>query len=691
MKTLLLSAICVLISVALWGQNEGHTWKFAVGTSSPFMSTAAIENSPSRQLLQLGNGTVVTGVSDNIGLGTSCSVNQEVATFTTGTGFEFINDNGSGEPIVRDSWTLEMVVKFDVLPNDGWVRLAGFKDVSQIADESQQGFYISEQSKIIFFHSPNLGEYAAFNDGHTLTADTWYHIIITRNNNNSRITLYVNGNEVGFIADIGKWFVPEASNNFNINFIKDEGYNYGNPPLYDESSGSVYKLSVFNRSFSSVDAVNRFATICSDEEITSSNNSRGLEWKFTADPLPATHTAVAAGGTLLASDLLTLDVIGAGNFVSIEDDLSSFSASCAPPSIVGSYDAGVGFTYNNTPLFIQNDYTIEMTVKLINSNDYIRLFGFNDLNDPGPQSDYGIYLNQDGIFNYVFPFEGQTAGLNSPPLVTDVAQWNHYTFTRSTADKKIKIYVNGLFVHEFDDAMNAAVAQTANNYALHFLKDNTAGDNPNRNTEGHIYKIALFNTALPEVYVQQRYDNLCGAIAIPLPVRLVNFTADKNASSVQVKWTTSSEQNNAGYEILRSGNGTDFTSIGFVEGKGSTNETSSYAFVDNTPLPGLNHYRLKQKDFSGEVSYSHIKTVDFSKSAQEIKLFPNPARSVITVTQLKAGDRLSIFNNQGALISRKNVANAQETISIESLPQGVYLLQVMDSKNQSKVIRFTKL
>src|SRR5690606_22436244 len=71
----------------------------------------------------------------------------------------------------------------------------------------------------------------------------------------------------------------------------------------------------------------------------------------------------------------------------------------------------------------------------------------------------------------------------------------------------------------------------------------------------------------------------CDEASIPLPVELSSFSASVVSGSVHLKWTTSSEINNHGFEIERN-SGEKFVTVGFVDGSGTTTESRSYSFID---------------------------------------------------------------------------------------------------------------
>ena len=121
-----------------------------------------------------------------------------------------------------------------------------------------------------------------------------------------------------------------------------------------------------------------------------------------------------------------------------------------------------------------------------------------------------------------------------------------------------------------------------------------------------------------------------------VPVELTSFTTSvlQNEKAVQLNWTTATETNNSGFEILRfAQNDNEWETIGFVPGFGTTTEPKSYSFTDDlslTPNLTLTHtlrYRLKQIDFDGTSTYSNEIEVAVDFLPKEFVLYqnyPNP-------------------------------------------------------------------
>ena len=89
----------------------------------------------------------------------------------------------------------------------------------------------------------------------------------------------------------------------------------------------------------------------------------------------------------------------------------------------------------------------------------------------------------------------------------------------------------------------------------------------------------------------------------PLPVELSQFSAKFVRDEVVINWTTESELNNAGFNILRStSRAKNFHRINakLIEGAGTTGQRNTYQFIDKTAKSDVAYYyRLEDVDLSG--------------------------------------------------------------------------------------------
>ncbi|HMQ70535.1 MAG TPA: choice-of-anchor J domain-containing protein, partial [Ignavibacteria bacterium] len=91
----------------------------------------------------------------------------------------------------------------------------------------------------------------------------------------------------------------------------------------------------------------------------------------------------------------------------------------------------------------------------------------------------------------------------------------------------------------------------------------------------------------------------------PLPVELESFVSVINGSNVDLKWSTSSELNNAGFDIERSANNV-WSKVGNVKGNGTSSIINNYFYSDRNLATGSYSYRLKQIDFNGNFKYYNL-------------------------------------------------------------------------------------
>ncbi len=70
----------------------------------------------------------------------------------------------------------------------------------------------------------------------------------------------------------------------------------------------------------------------------------------------------------------------------------------------------------------------------------------------------------------------------------------------------------------------------------------------------------------------------------------------------------------------------NWQTIGFVEGNGTSTDKNSYSFIDKNLSSGNYSYRLKQIDFDGSFHYSNVVEINFN-TPLEFSLsqnYPNP-------------------------------------------------------------------
>jgi hypothetical protein len=128
----------------------------------------------------------------------------------------------------------------------------------------------------------------------------------------------------------------------------------------------------------------------------------------------------------------------------------------------------------------------------------------------------------------------------------------------------------------------------------------------------------------PSMNASNYWVDLVFTPTFSLPVTLVDFDAAVSNKNVGLSWKTRTEQNNRGFDIQRSNNGTDWYTIGFVAGAGESTTTKSYSYTDKSLAPGLYYYRLNQLDHDGKSKTSSTVTATIGGKGAITLNFANP-------------------------------------------------------------------
>lgn len=176
---------------------------------------------------------------------------------------------------------------------------------------------------------------------------------------------------------------------------------------------------------------------------------------------------------------------------------------------------------------------------------------------------------------------------------------------------------------------------------------------------------------------------------ITLPVNLVEFTGTKKDLTVELGWTTVTEDNFSHYELERSTDGTRFTTLALVFAKGEVR--NNYQYVDRHPYMGINYYRLKMIDKNGQFKYSQVVTASFDqKLPADVVVAPNPVSggqiNVKLIGLANGVYRMELHNAAGQLLQARSLRVTQfeqfETMTRPgNTPSGIYWLNVYDDTN----------
>lgn len=182
----------------------------------------------------------------------------------------------------------------------------------------------------------------------------------------------------------------------------------------------------------------------------------------------------------------------------------------------------------------------------------------------------------------------------------------------------------------------------------------------------------------------------------PLPVELTSFKCCEKNGKVELRWSTATEVNNYGFEILRFAQNDNWEKIGFVQGHGNSNSPKDYFFVDNNCPCGIIKYRLKQIDLDGSFEYSpEIQiSIDAPKSLSLDQNYPNPFNPATTIKFTLPGYDFSPVSAPMRVTLKVYDILGREirTIVDEFLPPGYYSYSINAAEmNLTSGVYFYKL
>jgi hypothetical protein len=230
-----------------------------------------------------------------------------------------------------------------------------------------------------------------------------------------------------------------------------------------------------------------------------------------------------------------------------------------------------------------------------------------------------------------------------------------------------------------------------NNYCVYNDSGNTAtvtGLNLNTNYTFDIYEYNGTNGN----HVYKITTQLSGSITT-LPVKLFDFTANKDNDKVYLNWSSASETNSDVFEIERLQGSDEFTKIGKVKAAGNSNQTRFYQFTDLGFNPELDmYYRLKMIDKDGSFEYSKVISIVLNSNFdnQSVTISPNPSKGEVELNWkgLENGFAFKLLDLKGVELWNGNSDSNTIQVKIPEIYKGLFILELQsgDEMIRKKII-----
>ncbi|RYZ40820.1 MAG: T9SS type A sorting domain-containing protein, partial [Sphingobacteriales bacterium] len=309
------------------------------------------------------------------------------------------------------------------------------------------------------------------------------------------------------------------------------------------------------------------------------------------------------------------------------------------------------------------------------------------------KDDYALGTVTASAYDYVGPVRTSAAG---KPYLD-----RNYTVSVTNHPANAAISVRLIFTKAQFDALKAQDASIQDPGSLMVVKQPSTGTAPatytisanDQNIKpvgwGTIENTAGNETVIEGYYVEIVISDFSNFFImkgdIVLPVTLQSFTVKAVGATALLQWATVSELQNDHFDIQRSADGRTFTTIGRVQGNGTTSIRQDYQFTDAAPFAGDNYYRLAQVDIDGHIDYSQTRMLSFNAQVGSMQLSPNPVRSTLQITLPQAAsghDVVELYNLSGrkVLVQSVPAGTKQVNIEVSMLAPGMYIVRYGDGR-----------
>ena len=213
----------------------------------------------------------------------------------------------------------------------------------------------------------------------------------------------------------------------------------------------------------------------------------------------------------------------------------------------------------------------------------------------------------------------------------------------------------------------------------------SVGDGIHINDPGHNY-----------LFIRVRNKNLF-AFNTPLPLKLLDFSAQLHNEKVLLKWQSVSDEAGSTFELQRKTESRNEFLPVYTKPATVIGLATEYSWTDQNPLPGLNLYRLKMID-PNKVSYSS--TVSFFYKPKDLDI-----RRIYTIStssnlqaeinsQKKQSVNIEIINTLGMSVFQQsqNLTAGINTVvvPVNHLVGGYYFFRIRSFDNSFSIKAFTK-
>lgn len=160
-----------------------------------------------------------------------------------------------------------------------------------------------------------------------------------------------------------------------------------------------------------------------------------------------------------------------------------------------------------------------------------------------------------------------------------------------------------------------------------------------------------------------------------LPIYFNDFSIRTAPTGNELFWSVPQTASSANYQVQRSDDGTQFTTIGTISGFENLSVTKQFRFLDTKATGATVFYRIQENGLNGSYSYSKIICMPSAKQPAGVRIISNPVTNGQLQLVISTATPLYIFSNTGGLVHYYPIMEGCRNIDISALTKGTYILR----------------
>jgi alpha-tubulin suppressor-like RCC1 family protein len=175
-----------------------------------------------------------------------------------------------------------------------------------------------------------------------------------------------------------------------------------------------------------------------------------------------------------------------------------------------------------------------------------------------------------------------------------------------------------------------------------------------------------------------------------LPLNWMQVLAYRQNKTVKIIWSTNNEVNVKAFDIDRSLDAINWTTIISNIPAANTTGTKYYQQIDTAYNSKALLYRIRQADFDRHYSYSSVLMVAAVTGNTNITLFPVPAKNTFHLGNITPGqiNKIQLININGEVLRTWQLL--QSAYDIQDIPTGIYTLRIETTDGIIQKLQFSK-